>query len=74
MSLASHIALLEDPFSSGGKVSSRFLNADLPDRLGIRSAVVNRAVTYIHLWMPSKCKLAENFLFKKFWAYMMSNV
>ena len=49
MSLASHIALLEDPFSSGGKVGSRFLNADLSDRLGIWSAVVNRAVTYILL-------------------------
>ena len=45
--LASHLALLEDAFSLGAKVGSHILNTDLSNWLKTRSAVVNRAVTYV---------------------------
>ena len=51
--LASHLALLEDAFSLGAKVGSHILNTDLSNRLKTRSAVVNRAVTYV---LCKECK------------------
>ena len=50
MSPASHVALLEDPFSSGGKVGSRFLNAHFQ---------ASQAA-----WNPvSGCELGRNILY-----------
>ena len=69
VSLASHIPLLEDPFSSGRKVGSHFLNTDLSDQLGIRSAVVNQAVTYTLALTPGH---VYTIFLLKFWRFFDS--